>query len=154
MYNKANYQKNREKIILSVKIYQQNHREERKAYLKKYKAEHKIERNRNQRLYLKNPVNKLIQFYRQRIWETLKYNHKAHTLGLIGCSMKVWRSHLEKQFKVGMSWANYGKWHVDHIRPLASFDFKKNPKLQFIAFNYKNTQPLWAVENLKKSNTI
>ncbi len=52
-----------------------------------------------------------------------------------------------------MSWENYGKWHVDHILPCASFDLGK-PEEQFKCFNYKNLQPLWATDNLKKQAKI
>jgi hypothetical protein len=50
-----------------------------------------------------------------------------------------------------MSWSNWGKfgWHIDHIRPCASFDLSKKSE-QLKCFNYSNLQPLWAVENLKK----
>jgi hypothetical protein len=61
--------------------------------------------------------------------------------------------HLESQFKPGMSWKNHGPkgWHIDHIKPLASFDLS-SPKEQAIAFSYKNTQPLWWHENLAKGD--
>lgn len=51
-----------------------------------------------------------------------------------------------------MSWANYGYygWHVDHIIPCSVFDLSE-PEQQKICFNYKNLQPLWAIENMKKS---
>jgi hypothetical protein len=70
---------------------------------------------------------------------------------LIGCSIKTIRTHIEKKFKKGMNWKNHGRygWHIDHIRPLESFNLK-DPKQQIIAFNYKNCQPLWAKENLEK----
>lgn len=50
-----------------------------------------------------------------------------------------------------MTWENYGfyTWHIDHIRPCASFDLS-DPEQQKICFNYKNMQPLWAHENLSK----
>jgi hypothetical protein len=50
-----------------------------------------------------------------------------------------------------MSWQNYGEWHIDHVRPLASFDLS-DPAQQRAAFHFSNTQPLWAKENLAKSD--
>lgn len=72
---------------------------------------------------------------------------------LIGCELSTLKEHLESQFKPGMSWENYGDWHVDHIRPCSSFDLTKNEEQQK-CFHYSNLQPLWAHENLKKSNFI
>ena len=48
-----------------------------------------------------------------------------------------------------MSWNNYGKWHVDHIRPCIDFDLSK-PEEQQKCFHYTNLQPLWAEENMRK----
>ncbi len=73
----------------------------------------------------------------------------ARTHELLGADMAIVFSHLESQFHDGMTWENYGKWHVDHIIPCASFDLSK-PEEQFKCFNYKNLQPLWAADNLKK----
>ena len=78
---------------------------------------------------------------------------------LVGCSIKFLKKYLENQFyphpKTGvkMTWMNYSRkgWHIDHIKPCASFDLS-NPKQQIKCFNYKNLQPLWAEENIKKSN--
>ena len=50
-----------------------------------------------------------------------------------------------------MSWDNYGDWHVDHIRPCASFDLT-NEDEQRICFHYKNLQPLWGPDNLEKGS--
>ena len=73
----------------------------------------------------------------------------ARTRELLGADMPIVFSHIELQFQEGMTWQNYGKWHVDHILPCASFDLSK-PEEQFKCFNYKNLQPLWAVDNLRK----
>jgi hypothetical protein len=72
-----------------------------------------------------------------------------NTEELLGCSIENLKKHLEKQFTQGMSWKNYGKWHVDHIKPCANFDLSKKTEQQK-CFNYNNLQPLWAVDNLKK----
>ena len=62
------------------------------------------------------------------------------------------KEHLEKQFKSGMSWNNHGKWHIDHIKPDSSFNYKsvEDPEFQK-CWALNNLQPLWAIENLKKS---
>lgn len=74
------------------------------------------------------------------------------TLQLLGCSIEHFRAHLESLWAPGMSWSNYGRtgWHLDHIRPCASFDLA-DPQQQNICFHYTNVQPLWAAENVRKS---
>jgi len=64
-------------------------------------------------------------------------------------------AHLESKFQEGMSWENYGKngWHLDHIIPLSAFDLTDPEQLK-IACHYTNIQPLWARDNLVKSNKI
>ena len=67
----------------------------------------------------------------------------------LGCNIKTAREHLESLFKPGMTWLNHGKWHIDHIRPVSSFNLT-NEKHIYECFYYKNLQPLWARENLSK----
>lgn len=73
----------------------------------------------------------------------------AKTMELIGCSVPHLRAHLEQQFTDGMSWDNYGDWHIDHIKPCAAFDLT-DPAQQRECFHYTNLQPLWASDNLSK----
>jgi hypothetical protein len=59
--------------------------------------------------------------------------------------------HIEARFQSGMSWDNYGKWHLDHIRPLSSFTIVSTDCPDFkAAWALNNLQPLWAADNLKK----
>jgi hypothetical protein len=63
--------------------------------------------------------------------------------------------HLEKQFAVGMTWANYGAWHIDHIKPLAKFNFLNQDGSENLAemrasCALSNLQPLWLVDNMRK----
>jgi hypothetical protein len=115
-----------------------------------------IERNQT---YIKNrlkvdPLYRLITKMRTRTGLGLKGYYKcAHTEQLLGCSFEKLKIYLESKFLPGMTWQNhtiYG-WHVDHIKPLASFNLSK-PEEQYKAFNYNNLQPLWGIDNLVKSS--
>lgn len=93
---------------------------------------------------------------RSRIRQAIKRDageKSLKTADLIGCSVKELRAHLEAQFTDGMSWDNYGDWHIDHIIPCASFDLS-NEQEQRECFHYTNLQPLWGVENLKKGDKV
>jgi hypothetical protein len=122
-----------------------------KKYYKLYSQKNRKKLNQYRANKAKNdPIFKLIQNQRRRIRQALKEMKKTKsTLKLLGCSATELWNHLEKQFKSKMTRKNYGKWHVDHIRPCASFDLT-NPKQQQICFHYTNLQPLWAIDNIKK----
>lgn len=97
---------------------------------------------------------KLIKNLRARINMALKGRSKSQkTKNLLGCNIEYLKKHLESQFKDGMTWDNYGVkgWHVDHINPCSLFNLA-DPQQQKECFHYTNLQPLWAEENLKKSN--
>lgn len=68
---------------------------------------------------------------------------------MLGCELPYLKNYLQLKFTNGMTWENYGKWHVDHIKPCAAFDLSKQ-KEQKECFHYTNLQPLWAQDNLKK----
>jgi len=159
-YHKKLYQANKEIILLKHKIYREAHKEHIKVYNKQYREEHKQEYNLRKKIDLDF---KLRCYLRSRISNALRYNTKsAHTEELLGCSLDFLKLHLERQFKIGMTWANYGngwygkgleQWHIDHIIPCISFDLSKSEE-QKLCFNYTNLQPLWAEENRKKHNKI
>ena len=71
---------------------------------------------------------------------------------LLGCTIEEARAHLESQFQPGMSWGNHGKWHIDHIRPCASFGDMTSLEEQKKCCHYTNLQPLWALDNILKSD--
>ena len=84
----------------------------------------------------------------------------VHTKGmsvfeLVGCNPQELRTHLESQFLPGMNWSNYGRngWHIDHKIPASKF-ILTNPEHQKRCYHYTNLQPLWAADNLRKSNKI
>lgn len=73
----------------------------------------------------------------------------SKTSDLLGCTVEELRYFLEAEFTEGMTWENYGEWHIDHIRPCASFNLE-NPEEQKRCFHWTNLQPLWAQDNLRK----
>lgn len=75
----------------------------------------------------------------------------SKTAEYLGCSPKEATEHIAGLFTEGMSWANHGEWHMDHIRPVASFDHS-DPNWVFEANHYTNLQPLWAADNLAKKD--
>jgi hypothetical protein len=147
-----NYYKNNKKNFLKqVKEYNRIHQAEKAKYMKDYGQKHKEQR----RMYIKNKrkINSNFKIRCNlaiRIWDALKKNVKSKsTMKLLDCSIEQLKSHLESKFTKGMSFDNYGKWHIDHIRPCASFDLSK-PEEQLKCFHYTNLQPLWAKDNLRK----
>lgn len=87
---------------------------------------------------------------RSRVYSAIKNGRKSiKTLELLGCSIDELKNHLSCQFSQGMTWGNYGDWHIDHVRPCASFDLTDRVQ-QKQCFHYSNLQPLWAHDNLSK----
>lgn len=115
----------------------------RNAYRKHY-AERR-------RLWKKENIHaKLSDVLRSRLrYAVAGHKKSGATLDLLGCSPARLKLHLEARFKPDMSWANYGDWHIDHIKPCAKFDLSK-PEEQRACFHYTNLQPLWASENIAK----
>jgi 5-methylcytosine-specific restriction endonuclease McrA len=72
---------------------------------------------------------------------------------LVGYSCSELRQHLERQFTRGMTWENYGEWHIDHIVPKSKFEYKTPDDLEFKAcWALANLRPLWGIENRRKFN--
>jgi len=124
-------------------------------YQKNYEKNRTLEQKRKRKLAIKkriknDPSTKLAMNIRRRVLLALKGSHKAKpTIKLLGCTIEELWQHFESKFQPGMTRENHGKWHVDHIKPCASFDLT-DPKQQEECFHYTNLQPLWAEQNLKK----
>jgi len=117
--------------------------EQHRANLRKYCAK------RQQRDPAYRLKKSLVSRYRKAIVGAC--SSTANTLRLLGCSIDEARLHLASQFSDGMSWENFGEWHIDHIRPCASFDLT-DPEQQKECFHFSNLQPLWAEENIRKGD--
>lgn len=128
-------------------------------YFKNYRNNNKDKKNENERKLKKTDINyKLASILRTRLSSAIKNNQKVGSaVSDLGCSIPDLKLYLEAKFyshlktNEQMTWENYGLygWHIDHIKPLASFDL--TDREQFLkACHYTNLQPLWAEENLKK----
>lgn len=173
--DRARDEKRRDKQRVTLANWREENREHHDAYQREYQlkhAERKAQYQRNRRANLSpekgaaqtewkrleyrrrksDPLYILIKRQRNRIYYALQGGKKqGSTLSLLGCTAQRLKEHLEGQFQAGMSWTNYGLWHVDHIVPLASFDnLVHDPEQQRSAFHYTNLQPLWGPENLAK----
>jgi hypothetical protein len=124
--------------------------------------------NKNKEFYIKvsasrrtisrrnNPDVKLRDSLRRRLNNALKNTQKVGSaVDDLGCSISELRLYLESKFLPGMGWDNYGLrgWHIDHIEPLSKFDLQDPEQLKK-ACHYTNLQPMWAQDNLKKSNHV
>jgi hypothetical protein len=99
-----------------------------------------------------NPKYRIEATIRARIHATLTRGSKsAGTFELLGYSSDELRAHLERQFKRGMSWGNYGEWHIDHVVPLSSFSYETPDDPDFRrAWALTNLAPMWGKENMEK----
>lgn len=130
---------NRAKWVSSIKT---NRKRSAKAARRRYK--HAIENDKS--LLIASRIRTQVRHAIQRGWKSGK------TEQLLGCSFNSLKLHLQSQFKDGMHWNNYGShWHIDHIRPCASFDLK-DPEQQRQCFHFSNLRPLWASENISKGS--
>ena len=136
-YHKNYYIENAERLRANNTAYRKGNRDKIRNYRRKYRTrlEQRIKRGQRKRL-----INALKSVGKRKIYSIIKY---------IGCTAPELKQYLENQFRDGMSWNNYGEWHIDHIRPVSSFDLTEEED-QMKCFHYTNLQPLWAKENLEK----
>lgn len=100
--------------------------------------------------YRNKPHRKLSSNLRKRLREFVKGQRRFPG---VGCTRERLVSHIESLWDEGMTWDNYGQWHIDHIMPCSAFDLM-DPKQIEECFHYTNLQPLWAKENIIKSNKV
>ncbi len=134
------YQRNRQEYLRKQAEYQRVNAESRNEYNRKYR---KNRRQVDKMFGIKENMRARFKF------ELAKRGEKQSTKTnkYLGCTWEFLRGYLASKFTDGMSWDNYGDWHVDHIIPLAS----ARTKDELIKLcHYSNLQPLWAFDNLSK----
>jgi hypothetical protein len=151
------YEENKEIISQKQKQYRQNNREKIKEHQKQYQLDNKDKRN--EYLKQKRKEDQLFKLRRNTgnlILASIKrqgYTKLSKTFEILGCSYEEFKSYIENQFTDGMSWENHttNGWHLDHIIPIS---YAKTEDDIIRLNHYTNFQPLWAEDNLKKSNKI
>lgn len=160
-YQKQYYIENKSKELARTSEYSKNNREKINKRRREWYAKNKHtmkDRSTYHKEYFRNRYQNDIEFkikvnLRNRLNNAIKNGQKTGSaIKDLGCSVEELRTYLEKHFQEGMTWDNYGEWHIDHIKPLDSFKLENREEL-LKACNYKNLQPLWAEDNFKKSNS-
>ena len=152
---KKYYNNNKKHIKEKFKNYYLENQERIKGMSSKYAKENRKKinkwfRNYNKKRLSEDVTYRLAKNLRSRINNIIRGRLKSGSaLRDLGCSVEFLIKHLESQFEPGMSWDNYGQWHIDHIKPLASFNLEIREEF-LEACHYTNLQPLWAEDNLKK----
>ena len=138
------YQDNKDHIRERQKKYEQENKDKIRERKSRYQAQ---KRNAD-------PIQRLKDRIRNRVRKALGRGDSRttkRTMEMIGCSWDHLRSHIESQFTGGMSWERFSEIHIDHIKPLSSASTCEE---MLKLCHYTNLQPLWAADNLKKSNKI
>jgi len=145
---KEYYEENKEYILKRRKEYNEKNKDKIKEYKKNYKCEHN---KTPQKCIICKPYSYLTKLQRKRVIHLLNSKKDKKTTEYLGCDKKTLYNHLEKQFKDGMTWENKSEWHIDHIKPCASFNLELEEE-RIKCFHYTNLQPLWATDNLSKGD--
>ena len=148
-YRKQYYQLNKERELVKGKRWRENNPDK----VKQYNIASRNIRNNYCKKRLKYDIDyRIVKYLRIRLYNALKNNQKhGSAVRDLGCSIEEFKRHLELKFQPGMSWDNYGQWHIDHVKPLSKFNLSSPEELKK-ACHYSNLQPMWAKDNLSKGS--
>ena len=162
---KKHYQKNSEKY----RKYRQEHKEEKKEYSRKWREDNKESRKKYRQEWEKRNLEKTRKYQiksNRKIRATLRgtLNHRMevsirralkgnkagrHWETLVGYTLQDLIDRLSVNFQEGMSFENYGEWHIDHRKPQSLFHYETPEEQAFRdCWSLANLQPLWAIENI------
>lgn len=158
-----------------MRQYRKKNPNQRKDGDRRYRETHREELNKKQFLYMSLKLKKCpekvksyyrdyrrqynkkhpeIYFFRFTIRNMIRFPHRNNlkSCQYVGCSPGFLRNHIESLFQPGMTWENWGEWHIDHIIPISWFPFDKDASLLFVASHWTNLQPMWGAKNVSKGN--
>jgi len=141
--------KNPEKAREQDKIKREKYKERRKSYNSEY---YKKRIKEDPRFKMRHIYSSAIS---ARLRKRFSGKNCKSSFDYLPYTIDDLMKRLEEQFKDGMSWKNYGKWHIDHITPDSHFRYKNPEDEEFRkCWSLDNLQPLWAKENIRKSNKL
>jgi hypothetical protein len=161
--DKRTYNKHKEKRLNYHKKWLSENKDKWNEYIKEYREKNKdkireIKRKYERTRKANDPLYKLIANFRTAIYQVLKENNinkNGHYFEILGYTPYDLIEHIESKFTEGMSWENYGEFHIDHITPISSFNIQEIGDNEFMrCWALENLQPMWAEENIRKSNKI
>ena len=155
-------------MVLILKKYHQNLTTSRE-YIRNYHAKW-VKKNYEQHIHCKraweqkthrlkyghDTVYTMKERLRALTRQSLKgFSKSSKTASLVDCSFENFINYFKSKMTVDMKWEDVmnGKIHIDHIKPCSSFDLSK-PEEQKKCFHFTNLQPLWAKDNISKSNKL
>jgi hypothetical protein len=129
-------------------VYRERIKERKKQYLPRRRQ---LENSKN-----KDPLCRLRYGIARSIWLAIKKNKAGRSWEkLVGYDLVQLKEHLQKRFLPGMTWENYGEWHIDHIIPKSAFNYSTAEHIDFKrCWALKNLRPLWAHDNIVKHNKL
>jgi hypothetical protein len=141
-HNKTYYKKNKEVLILNYKKYNLLNKDKIKKHKLKYVLNNKDKVNNAKKNWrLKNPHTIAWRNVLKSCLQRMGKIKEAYTIDLLGYSAIELKKHIESLFTEGMSWDNYGEWHIDHIKPVIKFDKNELPS---VVNTLENLRPMWA----------
>jgi hypothetical protein len=163
---KERWNLNKEDEAIKNKVYYQNNKDRCNQYSSTYFQKNKDKLIQQRKDRRQNSVKeKLIHNYRGIISSSFKRAldgksvKRCKSLEILGCSMEEFILYIESYFTDDMDWSNYGAclesdcrvWNLDHTYPISLAETEE----EILKLNhYTNFKPMWAVENIRKSNNI
>jgi hypothetical protein len=139
-----NYRKNNPSFLKTRKIWKQKNKL-RISFKEKERVKRKMQND---------PIFRIGRNIRSLIrcsFRNIGLRKNSKTASILGCSIQFFKQYIESKFKEKMSWENKNLWHLDHIIPIS---LAKSEEELIKLNHYTNFQPLWAAENIRKSNKI
>lgn len=148
---KEYYENNKEHLLHKCREYRENNKERIIAWRKSSKAMEDHRKRQAKRLQTRH--GKVEQFLRNSIHRIISNKNGENSFSLCGYSKNELISRVESTFKKGMSWDNYGEWHIDHIIPISLLvkNGCEDPKM---VNALGNLRAMWAKENIAKHNNF
>lgn len=165
-YHRETYAERRNNVTARVKSWTENNRERSKEIKDRWvennpekveasRATMNVRRNAHRKAARRTDpklmITEALSGMSKRICKMTGKKKNFKTIEAVGYSIRELKFCMELQFQPGMTWENHGEWHIDHVKPIAAF-IREGVTDVAIINSLGNLQPLWAADNLRKSD--